>query len=177
MRVYKLSIAVIGTLLPILATSLSAGYAAPVFFPLYLVVAYIALWLISKSPTAWAPIGAGILAAAALGIATFTYIANHGNWNQPGQLWVFIAATAGILLLGVNVFAIYLRHRTSNVAAYFTGPLLLISSAIAYTWLVNVDATRADLFMFRADKLLAALYTILAAALILDRRITPRSRV
>ena len=174
MRTYKLTIALIGTFLVIAAVTISVGYAAPVLFPLYLAEGYIALWLISISPAARGPVGAGILGAAALAIATFAYIAVRGNWNEPGKLWVLYPATGGVVLLGVNVFAIYLRHLTSNIVALLAGPALLISSTFAYYWFFNVDRTRADLYMIGADKVCAALYILLGIVLAVDRKMRSR---
>jgi len=154
----------------ILAASIAGGYAFYLLFPIYVVVGYIELWLTSKYPAAPGPVLAGVLGTAALAIATSSYIRIHGNWNEPGELWVLFPATGGILLLGVNVFATYLRHLTSKIPALFVGPGLLISSAIAYYWLLSSDSTRADLFMVRADTLFAAMYVLLGIVLVVDRK-------
>jgi hypothetical protein len=152
-----------------LAAAISAGVLALLFLPVYLVVGYVALWLLSNSPTALRPLGIGLFGASALAIATIIYMGNHGNWNQPGRFWVFIMATGGIVLLGVNVFAIYLRYFTANGMAHLAGPTLLLGSAIGYWWLLHVEGGRADLYMFRADTVLAGLYFFLGLLLAVNR--------
>jgi len=168
-KAYRLSIAVVGVFVVIVVATISAAYLAPMVFLPYAVIGYISLWLISKSATALRPVAVGIIGIFALAIATVTYAGNHGNWNQAGGFWVFITATGGIVLLGANVFAIYLRYLTSSVIACLGGPALLVSSAIAYWWLLDVEGGRADLYMFRVDTLFVGLYLLLGILLAVDR--------
>ena len=71
-------------------------------------------------------------------------------------------------MLGVNVFAIYVRCVTDKTIAFFGGPILLMGSAAAYYWLLNVSAGRADLYMFRADALFVGLYLFVGLACVVN---------
>src|SRR5262245_33012321 len=115
------------------------------------------------------PLLIGALGTSALAITTAFYLSNGGNWNQRGMSWVFLVALGGIALLGVNVFAIYVRYVTNETIAFFAGPILLMGSAAAYYWLLNVDAGRADLYMFRADALFVGLYLLVGLSCVVNR--------
>ena len=122
----------------------------------------------ASSPT-FRPLLLGALGASALAITTAFYMSNGGNWNQRGMVWVLLVSSGGITLLGVNVFAIYVRYLTNNTIAFFSGPILLVGSAAGYYWLLNVEAGRADLYMFRADALFVGLYLLVGLACVLNR--------
>ena len=167
MRAYKLTIGVLGAFLTIVAASVSAAYLAVVLFPLLFIVGGI-VFMQASSPT-FRPLLIGVLGASALAITTAFYMSNGGNWNQRGMSWVFLVALGGIALLGVNVFAIYVRYVTHKTIAFFGGPILLMGSAAAYYWLLNVDSGRADLYMFRADALFVGLYLLVGLASVVNR--------
>ena len=127
----------------------------------------------ASSPT-FRPLLIGALGASALAITTAFYMSNGGNWNQRGLSWLILVALGGIALLGVNVFAIYVRCVTDKTIAFFGGPILLMASAAAYYWLLNVSAGRADLFMFRADAIFVGLYLLVGLACVVNRAQRPR---
>ena len=167
MRAYKLTIGVLGALLTIVAASVSAAYLAVVLFPLLFIVGVV-IFILAYSPR-FRPLLIGALGVSALAITTAFYMSNGGNWNQRGMLWVILVAPGGIALLGVNVFAIYVRYVTDKTVAFCGGPILLMASAAAYYWLLNVDSGRADLYMFRADALLVGLYLLVGLACVVNR--------
>jgi len=172
LRAYKLTIGVLGAFLTIVAASVSAAYLAVVLFPLLFIVGGI-VFMQASSPT-FRPLLIGALGASALAITTAFYMSNGGNWNQRGLSWLILVALGGIALLGVNVFAIYVRCVTDKTIAFFGGPILLMASAAAYYWLLNVSAGRADLFMFRADAIFVGLYLLVGLACVVNRAQRPR---
>jgi len=167
MNAFRLSIAILGILLSVVAASVSAAYLAFVLFPVLLIVGYVVFWLASS--TTLRPQSIGAIGASALAVATAIYMNNHGNWNQPGMSWVLFIALGGIVLLGVNSFAIYVRYVTSTVITLCMGPFLLTSSAVGYWWLLSGDSSRADLYMFRADTLFVGLYSFIGLFLAINR--------
>jgi len=171
LRAYKLTIGILGAFLTIVAASVSAAYLAVVFFPLLFIVGGI-VFMQASSPT-FRPLLIGVLGASALAITSAFYMSNGGNWNQRGLSWLILVALGGIALLGVNVFAIYVRYVTDKTIAFFGGPILLTASAAAYYWLLNVTAGRADLYMFRADALFAGLYLLVGLACVANRAQRP----
>jgi hypothetical protein len=167
LRAYKLTIGVLGAFLSIVAASVSASYLAVVLFPLLLIVGGI-VFMQAFWPTFRALL-IGVLGASALAMTTAFYMSNAGNWNQRGMSWVIFVAAGGIALLGVNVFAIYVRYATDKTIAFFGGPILLMGSAAGYYWLLNVSAARADLYMFRADAICVGLYLLVGLACVVNR--------
>ena len=171
LRAYKLTIGALGAFLTVAAASVSAAYLAIILFPLLLVVGGI-IFMQASSPTFRALL-IGALGVCALAITTAFYASNGGNWNQRGMSWLILVALGGIALLGVNVFAIYVRYVTDKTIALFSGPILLLASAAAYYWLLNVSAGRADLYMFRADALFVGLYSLVGLACLVNRAQRP----
>ena len=167
MRAYKLTIGFLGAFLTIAAASVSAGYLAFFVFPLLFIVGGIVF--MQASLRKFRPLLVGALGASALAVTTAIYMSNGGNWNQRGMSWVIFVAPGGIALLGVNVFAIYVRYVTNKTIAFFAGAILLMASAAGYYWLLNVTAARADLYMFRADAVLVGLYLLVGLACVVNR--------
>ena len=162
-----MTIGVLGAFLTIVAASVSAAYLAIVLFPLLFIVGGI-VFMQASSPT-FRPLLVGALGASALAITTAFYVSNGGNWNQRGLSWLIVVALGEIALLGVNVFAIYVRYVTDKTIAFFGGPILLMGTAAAYYWLLSVSAGRADLYMFRADALFVGLYVFVGLACVVNR--------
>jgi hypothetical protein len=166
-RAYRLTIAVLGAFLTVVTASLSAGILAFVLFPILVILGGNVLWLGASRRFA-APVF-GILGASALAGATAFYVSNHGNWNQPGMLWMVFVASGGVTLLGVNVFAIYVRHLTSNRITLFGGPILLVSSAAACWWLLSGEASRADVYVLRAVAFFVGIYLFVGLLFVVNR--------
>lgn len=169
LRAYRTAIAVIGTFVAIAAAAISTAYLAFVAFPFCLVLGYVALWQISRSRSVQVPIRVAILGILGLTPPTVVYVGNEGNWNQPGTQWLLLPFLIGIVLLGANAFAIYVRSVASRLATLVGGPALVVASGIAFWWLLHVDSGRADLYMYRLLTLFVCVYGLLGTILVADR--------
>ena len=162
--------AIVGTLIAAVAAAASAVYLAILVLPVLIVLAYTVFWVILRSRSVRRPIGAGIAGALPLVAVTVFYSGNGGNWNQPGTQWLLLALMLGIVVLGANAFAIYSRYVVSNVASLVGGPALVAAAGTAFWWLLQVDAARADLYMYRLAGVLLCVYGLLGTILLADRR-------
>ena len=167
MSAYKLTIGVLGAFLTIVTASVSVAYLSLALFPI-LFIAGVIVFMRAFSPR-FRPLLIGVVGASVLAFTTAFYMSNGGNWNQRRMLWVSLVAIGAIALLGVNVFAIYVRYATTKTSAFFGGPILLMGSAAGYYWLLNVSASRGDLYMFRADAVFAGLYLLVGLAWVVNR--------
>jgi hypothetical protein len=101
---------------------------------------------------------------------TIFYAATRGNWNHPGTQWLLLPVLAAIVVLGATPFAIYARHVASTLASLVGGPLLVAAAGTTFWWLLQVDAARADLYMYRLAAVLVCLYGPVGTILLADRR-------
>jgi hypothetical protein len=166
---YRTAMAVIGTFVTIVAAAVSVIYFAFIVLPFCIVLGYTALWLISGSRSVRVPITVAIVGAFCLVSPTVVYIGNEGNWNQPGTQWSLLPLVVGVVLLGANAFAIYVRYVAGRVTTLVGGAALVVASGVAFWWLVLVDASRADLYMYRLDTLFVSVYGLLGTILVADR--------
>jgi hypothetical protein len=166
---YRTATAVMGTFVGIAAAALSATYAAFVVLPFCLVLGYVALWSISRSRSVRVPISVAIVGAFCLTSPTVVYIDNGGNWNQPGTQWLLLPLLVGIVLLGANALAIYIRYVAGSLATFVGGPALVVACGTAFWWLLQVDSGRADLYMYRLHAVFVCVYGLLGTILVADR--------
>jgi hypothetical protein len=166
---YKTAMAVMGTFVTIVAAAVSVIYFAFIVLPFCIVLGYVALWSISRSRSVRVPIGVAIVGAFCLISPTVVYIGNEGNWNQPGTQWLLLPLLVGIVLLCVNAFAIYVRCVAGSFATLVGGPALVVACGIAFWWLLHVDSSRADLYMYRLHAVLVCVYGLLGTILAADR--------
>lgn len=174
LKSYRIAIAIAGTFVAAAAAAASAAYLAVLVLPFLIVVGYSALWLIQRSRSLRVPIGVGVAGILGLIALTVLYAGNRGNWNQPGTQWLLFPLLTGIVLLGANAFAIYARYVASNLASVVGGPALVAGAGMTFWWLLQVDAGRADLYMYRLSGVLACVYGLLGTILIADRRWSAR---
>jgi hypothetical protein len=166
---YRTAMAVMGTFVAIAAAVLAATYAAFVVLPFCLVLGYVALWSVSRSRSVRVPISVAIVGAFCLVLPTVVYIGNEGNWNQPGTQWLLLPLLVGIVLLGANALAIYVRYVAGSLATFVGGPALVVACGMAFWWLLHVDSGRADLYMYRLHAVFVCVYSLLGTILVADR--------
>lgn len=172
---YRIAIAIVGTFIAVVAATVTALYLAIVVLPLLIGLGYLTLWLIRRSGNVHVLIG--VLGASTLALIAVTafYAGNRGNWNQPGSQWLLLPLLATIVMLGATAFAIYARYVTSTLASLVGGPALVGAAATTFWWLLQADAARADLYMYRLATVIVCLYGLLGTILIVDRRWLARS--
>jgi hypothetical protein len=75
----------------------------------------------------------------------------------------------GVLLLGVNAFGVDVRYVACPATTLVGGPALVVAAALAFWWLLDVDAGRADLYMYRLHAVFVCVYAVLGTILVADR--------
>jgi hypothetical protein len=75
----------------------------------------------------------------------------------------------GIVLLGANAFAIYIRYVAGSLATFVGGLALVVACGMAFWWLLHVDSGRADLYMYRLHAVFVCVYSLLGTILVADR--------
>jgi hypothetical protein len=166
---YRITMAVIGTLVAIAAAAISVTYFAFLVLPICLAAGGVALWLTSAARSVRFPIAAAAAGALCLAVPTVVYVSNQGNWNQPGTQWLLFPLLFGVLLLGVTPFGVYVRYVARPVTTLAGGPALVVASAVAFWWLLNVDSSRADLYMYRLHAVFVCVYAVIGTILVADR--------
>jgi len=167
---YRIAVAIVGTLIAALAAAATALYLAFLVLPFLVGLGALTVWLIVRSGNARVAIG--VLGAGMLALIAFTvsYAVNGGNWNQPGTQWLFFLLLATIAVLGATPFAIYARYVASPAVSLVGGAALVVAAATMFWWLLQGDAGRADLYMYRLAAVIVCLYGVLGTTLIVDRR-------
>ena len=158
-----------GTFVAIAAAVLSVSYLALLVLPFCIVLGYVALWSVSRSRSVRVPIGVAIVGAFCLILPTVVYIGNEGNWNQPGTQWLLLPLLVGIVLLGANALAIYVRYVSGSLATFVGGPALVVACGMAFWWVLQVDSGRADLYMYRLHAVFVCVYGLLGTIVVADR--------
>jgi hypothetical protein len=170
LKAYRIAIAIVGTLVAVIAAAVTALYLAILVLPLLIGLGSVILLMIQRSGHIRVPLGA--LGASILGLIAITIFdaANRGNWNQPGSQWLLLPVLAAIVVLGATAFAIYARYVESTLVSLVGGPALVAAAGTTFWWLLQADAARADLYMYRLAAVLPCLYGLLGTMLLVDRR-------
>jgi hypothetical protein len=168
-KAYRIAVAILGTFVAIAVAAITAAYLVLLALPFCMVVGFFALWLVARYRSVHVPIGAAIAGTLGLAVPSVVYIANQGNWNDPGTQWLLLPLLVGIVLLGATAFGIYVRDVAGGPATLIGGAALLVACPVAFWWLLQVDSGRADLYIYRLLAALVGVYAVLAAILAADR--------
>src|SRR5690242_93904 len=96
LNAYRIAVAIVGTLVVIVAAAVTALYLAILVLPVLIALGSVTLWLIQRSGNVRLPMGVLGASTLALIAIAIVYMGNRGNWNQPGARWLLLPLLAAI---------------------------------------------------------------------------------